>query len=661
MTTARERFFYRIVGPSSVHLQHEFYLLMSLVLLEISSLQALYHRQHHHGDNAFGSFLGDYQFTALVALWLSRFLMVRWVVTWDPSNCGRPTLSGVITHWMTSHVLAGQYFDRPSPHVVAKQIGVQHYHGNFETSRPAGPVAAARDFMWPSLIFTWRYVKSWLWYPMGVVVWPGGGVSRQYRTSISDATSGHTQYQSHGRSSGHNKKQNRKSSGSVSANPLSSVSPASTSSYYTSQASKLWKDYGPSLQMIIPAVTFMLIFWYGMAVDDIGEPPYALTMNMHTANGNNALGALEHGLGGNIKPHGAYRKLTTPSWGQVLYCLSCFGTVLSIIMYGRIFLPIPDLVAGSNVLQAMRNESRQQYQMQQQRSQRSSRASRMQRENPDLPWLEYYKSIVNENRFRLFCKVTFVRVLENILVCFILPQTSFVCRATGHCPNHASAMDLARIFYFAGITTPLRKDQGMFQSESASMSPDAGSSIMTLVSIVVITVALLLTQATTLNRSYLGIMGYLTGEWVVVDTDADPSILEGPGQPSAWDPRRKYKKGDLIAESTSPNFGSVVVYRATSNNPEGRPFDLYLRASHDLFRNELGHPASSQVIAFLSTVQFGLISILILVMLGYQIMDYDNSSLLWTLAANLVACYGTIGVAMPRYSEMDTYATELTN
>jgi hypothetical protein len=195
--------------------------------------------------------------------------------------------------------------------------------------------------------------------------------------------------------------------------------------------------------------------------------------------------------------------------------------------------------------------------------------------------------------------------------------------------------------------------------QSNIISPDRGSAIMTFVSVVVITISLLLAQAATLNRSYLGIMGYLTGEWAVVDVNVDPSVLEGPNRPSTWDPRQRYKKGDLIAESTSPNFGKVVVYKAMSNNPEGRPFDLYLRAAHDLFRNEMGHPASSQLIAFLSTAQFGLISLLIIVILAYQVLDFNNSSLLWTLAANLVAVYGTISVAMPTYAELDNYADEL--
>ncbi|KAL3914919.1 MAG: hypothetical protein SGILL_005888, partial [Bacillariaceae sp.] len=461
-----------------------------------------------------------------------------------------------------------------------------------------------------------------------------------------------------GRGSGH-KKHNRRNSASNSINSLSSVSPTSASSYYTSYASTLWRQYGPSLQMIVPFATMAFILWYGLVVDEETEPPNALTMNTHSANGGSAMGVLELGLGGTIKPYGAYKKMVAPSWGQVLYYLSCGATVLSIIMYGRIFLPFPDLVAGNNVLKAMRAESKQQYQMQQSSPQKASRSARMQRENPDLPWLEYYKSIVQENRFRLFCKVTFVRILENLLLCVILPRTSFACRATGHCPNNASSMDLAKILYHAGITSALRSEATLSTGVGGMVSPDRGSAIMTVVSVIIITVSLLLAQATTLNRSYLGIMGYLTGEWVLVDTEADPSILEGPSRPSTWDPRRKYKKGDLIAEATSPTIGSIVVYQATSNNPEGRPFDLYLRASHDLFRNELGHPASSQVVAFLSTLQFGLISLLITMVLVYQIMDYDNESLLCTLAANLVAAYGTIGVAMPRYKDIGEYASEL--
>jgi hypothetical protein len=316
-------------------------------------------------------------------------------------------------------------------------------------------------------------------------------------------------------------------------------------------------------------------------------------------------------------------------------------------------------------------------------TQKSSRGSKTHRENNiDLPWLEQYKSIVSENRFRLICKVALIRLVENIFVCVLFPRTALVCRVTGHCSQPSSYRDISKIFFFAGITSPLRSDYS-HQNEYATLSSDMGAAFLTQLSVVVITISLLLSQAATLNRSYLGIMGYLAGEWVAVDPETDPAIIEGVTsssssiRPSQWDPKRRYRKGDIVFDSSNNNNNNVttttilpsswtrggkkknVYYRAMSNNPEGRPSDLYLRATHDMFKNELGHPATSHIIAFLSTLQFGLVGLLILVILLYQMLDYNNGSLLWILAANLVAVYGTIGVAVPNYSEYDQLAHEI--
>ena len=133
------------------------------------------------------------------------------------------------------------------------------------------------------------------------------------------------------------------------------------------------------------------------------------------------------------------------------------------------------------------------------------------------------------------------------------------------------------------------------------MPIDWTSSILALVSVLIITMTLLLTQAAISNRSYLSIMGYIAGEWTLVDSD-DPALEHA--SPSPWDSRRRYRKGDLIVHSY-PGFGGQHVYMATSNSPEGRPFDLALRATHDLFRDEVGHPATSAIISFCSTVQLG--------------------------------------------------------
>lgn len=209
------------------------------------------------------------------------------------------------------------------------------------------------------------------------------------------------------------------------------------------------------------------------------------------------------------------------------------------------------------------------------------------------------------------------------------------------------------MYYPAGITSALRSD-AVQQSAFSLNSSDRIATAMTIISTVIITWTLLMSQAATLNRSYLGIMGYIAGEWIVVDRTTDPDIV---GAATNWDPRRRYKKGDLIAQ-TYPTGGQSI-YRATSNSPEGRPFDLYLRATHDIFRNELGHPATSQIVAFVSGVQFIVVYILIALILVYQLLDYHYESLLWALAANLVAAFGVSCTMLPGYREYNILAEQI--
>jgi E4 protein len=365
MTAWRRELSYQILGPTTLHLQHEFYLWISLILLSISSFQSLY-----KGDeNSFGSFQGDYLFVALVALWLSRFLILRWIVTWDPSDSLRPTLWGVVSHWITSHVLAGQYFDRPSPEVIAKQMGTQHYHGNFEIRQTGGTRAAIRDLLWPSLIYTWRYIKSMILYPF-LELYEQYFPTPKRKPPRQPVSPPKTNQSASSTLSSSQKKQKRRNSGS--ANPLSSVATTRTASYYTAHISRIWKTYGPSLQMIIPIATFVFYIYVGFFTDEEDEPPNALTMQTHsTATGSTVAVDLTTGIGANVKPYGAYKQRPIPSWSQILFYISFGGTMYSILAYGRIVLPIPDLVAGCNVLKAMRNEAKH-YQQQQQQQQQTS-------------------------------------------------------------------------------------------------------------------------------------------------------------------------------------------------------------------------------------------------------------------------------------------------
>jgi hypothetical protein len=226
------------------------------------------------------------------------------------------------------------------------------------------------------------------------------------------------------------------------------------------------------------------------------------------------------------------------------------------------------------------------------------------------------------------------------------------CRHTGHCQEGLTFRELAKIMYPVGITSPQRSD--VFQRSEASLGlAHFVATMWTVLSVAVTTVSILLAQATTLNRSYLGNMGYIAGGWAVVDR-SDPCLMGA--SLSQWDPRRRYKKGDLIVEQF---FRNPTIYKATSNSPEGRPLDVCLRATHALFSDELGHPSTSTVIAFCSTAQLGMMTHTVLLILAYMSLGQRYGSFMWILAANVIGSYGIVRIVRPPYDELQDLAEQI--
>jgi len=216
--------------------------------------------------------------------------------------------------------MAGQYFDRPDPQVVAKQVGTPHA----DEGRTGATISS---FFLPSIRFSWQLVTVRILEPFISLyesLWGllKGKKGRRSKTSLTGRISHRVQESS-------------------TTNPTITM----IHSYWT----KLWSTFGPSLQMIIPVSTMAFYLWYLMFAQPKAEKLYALTMNTRGP---------DEATSVKSKPYGAYQKVEKPHWSQVLFYISCGGTLISIILYGRVVLPIADLVAGSNVLKAVRNESR---------------------------------------------------------------------------------------------------------------------------------------------------------------------------------------------------------------------------------------------------------------------------------------------------------------
>ena len=310
-----------------------------------------------------------------------------------------------------------------------------------------------------------------------------------------------------------------------------------------------------------------------------------------------------------------------PSVISLMVLVTSIGTILSLFLYGRVLLPIPEFVAGTNVLKSIRAESRI---LGSGGTSGSSGKGSRQKEYKDLPWSEQYKSITAENRLRLYYRVAIVRVIENIWLCVLLPQSEFICRFNEHCepgpliwgPSGVSGIEGRRF----------GKGGSMLSNSYDALQRDDSASVIIWVSTVLITLLLLTAQMTITNRTYLAIMGYISGEWALVDDvdytpDDQPNtsqrsffqfLMEGLGFTSSsssssskfnrrststlmqWDPKRRYQKGDRIAYDE-------CVYEAISNSPEGPPFDPFLRTAHDLFSDELGQPMTSYMMSCLAS------------------------------------------------------------
>jgi hypothetical protein len=241
--------------------------------------------------------------------------------TGDNSTSRSPTIGGVLAHWITSHVMAGQYFDRPNLQVLARQIGTHHT----DDGRTA---ATLSSFFLPSILFTWQLIIVWIWHPVIHLQERLWDVLNDNRRRRSTASGG---------------------------GPLSRRGPANlTTNQAYSYWNTFWTMYGPQLQMIIPVTTMAFYFWHlFFSRSGQTELSHALTMNTR--------GPQPHDFSAfDTKPYGAYKKMEKPIWTHVLFYLSCGGTLISIFLYGRVVLPIADLGAGSNVLKEVRNESKSQ-------------------------------------------------------------------------------------------------------------------------------------------------------------------------------------------------------------------------------------------------------------------------------------------------------------
>lgn len=690
LTTARrfQEWQYRTLGPTVVHLQYEIYVLFSMMLLAIGSLTSLY-------KESFGMYKGDYVFLLLLFITASRHLFFRIWCTWDPSTHATPTITGLIAHLLQSHVTGGQSFDRPPAmrqfHFSNGDRVGSHVIGGSSSTAIASPAAADRmvqitrgvleskdvvswsQLLPSSLIYAWQLPRQYIWFRLSRLMSRATSYkqrpsfNRDVLTSIENKQHFYPRRSNTLRSSWLHR------------------------GYKSIQQCTLrwWITYGPSLQFLLASGVFVF-FVSHFCYYSTGKSPLSLILDsdssrrsailsVYMQDSNMIRQAAEKEA---AKMTGVYNRERKPSESDIFLLMLGFGTLVSLLIFARVMLPLPDLVAAGNVVKDVRTETRAAAMAHniagavggsgigcRKGSRSVSRLFFSGNLNdwlffPSTPssipasdaavWTERHNSIAAKNRLHLALNVLAVRVLENIFLVGILPRSNYTCRATGHCSSGPPLWELSLILYPGGFNSPKRPDG--FQV-FGYMESDVLSALWTLVGVVVVSVVLLLAQIVVLNRSYLSILAYHSLEWELVqDPKSSPKQQQSqpnPASPSSvslqqsmatacWEPKRKYMKGELVFYPDA----SGAMYRSTSNSPEGHPYDRELRGANEIFQTELGHPATSDLLGKLAACQLAaalsyFVLWILLVVCGLSTRLYG---LLWAVGAHVLAAHGVLSV-----------------
>jgi hypothetical protein len=626
-------------------------------MLTIGSMSALY-------KFSFLTHKGDYVYLLISSLVLSRHLLYRLWCTWSPSTHASPTLVGIVSHFLQSHVAGGQVFDRPPalpqfhPSGDARSTG-----GTGSVSTLQNPSAVDRMLqktahsvvldskttmsisqLIPSIfIYAWQLPRRYIVFPTTQTI----SKFSLFRREFDGSSSRDEQRQYDPRHA------------------------ESTRSQWIrglrKMAMQFWVLHGPSLQFLLTAVLFLyylnLFHEYrkGRSIYDSffsAEPRLGLlAVNSKPSTMTEAASDRERQRYSRV-----YNKLRQPATMEVFALMLSAATFFSLVVFSRIMLPLADLVAGGQTIKDLRTEARAASMMNATTSSSyistgfSSFMSNMRdfisfTANPlaseTAPWTERQHTITAENRLQLALSAAFVRLIENVVVVGIFPRTSYVCRFTGHCPPGLPLWDTTAMANPTRLNDARRHlPSGLF---GIYMETDIPSAITALFGVIVVSITLLGAQMILLDRTYVSILGYLSGEWEFAD-DVKDKTLEPHQQPTSlipqpkpWDPRRKYKKDDLVVY---PHHGGTI-FRATVNAPEGRPHDLRSLAtcSKDYMCHELGSPVTSKTILIFASVQ-GFVACLYFVAWAWVgLKDSKNTTgFIWVVGSHVLAAEGVLSI-----------------
>lgn len=320
----------------------------------------------------------------------------------------------------------------------------------------------------------------------------------------------------------------------------------------------------------------------------------------------------------------------------MLCMVSIWGTFCSLLFFGRILLPIPDLANRSGLMTG-----------------KSSNKS-MKSKKEEKPWSETYKPISNHDsdRFTLYFVVALLRIIENVILCVILPQTEYACKATGHCYKDTTLFELNSVPGMIGATSRSMYD---------GLVKDWVSIMIVGISVVLVTTLILLAQAVALDKSFLALKSYVYFDSINGGTSKgmDGSNTSGSSSGSTKKGGKRYSSGN-----DNKNDFSFFGTREPMSWKRSTLKYLHELSNHvyetgvSMFTNELGALSSSRILAVCSHIHVLFSLFLIVVWILYSLFGKNCYALVLTFIAVFNSA-GAMEIGLVEFDELESIAKEI--
>lgn len=558
-------------GVSWVHLEHEFILLTSSLFLTTSSLMSMY---RHSFPKA-----ADLQYIMLTVLWLARYPIHRIICTTDTNS----TRYGAKDGWKFFHLISsrlqwfwifatsgGQYYDVPATiftSSVSEDISnpsskgeEMRYNNNIQRMNHSSLI---KIFPLHLLCFVISILK-WMFQIVHV-----GRSSKRINNTIT--TSGRTTKGEH---------QDEESFWHI----------------YRIQLKKM--EHGMSSYWVLSHIQ-ILIFIFSLVVFSFHLYHHYIVWSLpanklHSSNGRlvGNMNYLPSDDSSNWIPNNL-RMLTRLtkmfkvdsetanavvnklySWSGVFMTMMMFGCVGSLLVFGRIILPLPDLVKTTQ------NNTR----------------GKLSKKRSEVPWCEKYSSIMDTDRFFLHLIVSVLRVLEYFILCFILPRSEYICKASGHCDIGISMFELG------SLAIKGHRGRSMYDRLIYDMPLAWLIGFIT----VLIPSLVFLSATVTLDRSRLAINAFLQ--------QAEPKMIRRASLTKKIEPTESdFDFSEFLSSNLQANKGIFSALKHFHRNLKSPMYKI--------FADEVGPLSTSRILSICSTIHLVMSTSIMVLFIFYYVTN----------------------------------------